>query len=143
MDLGCWEGDFVAAARCEDMKAAGLDRSWEAIQKAEELWGSKGFFRGNLECLLSFEADVTLLLSTWAYLDQEYANAEAILAKIIRSSRVTFFETQLAGDGPGPSYLRTDENVESLLEHFGKVQALLTIELPERKRHRTLWRIDS
>lgn len=154
MDLGCFQGDFVAMAATEGMGAWGLDpggfRSGEdAIAIGQELWkdfpfGEVSLVHGDaLRPDRRFQYDVVMMFSTWPYLVQQVGRgeAEALLGRILQDCGVLFFETQLWGDGPGPDFLKTDADVEAMLERFGTVDHLIRIPVTGRPAARSVWRV--
>ncbi len=156
LDLGCFQGDFVALAAAEGMKAYGVDgggfRSGEnSILIGRDLW--KGFPFGEVILLRTdivdfspFDCDVVMMFSTWPYIVQQHGRhvAEALLLNIIQDAGVFFFETQLHGDGPGPDFLKTDLDVVGMLNSLGaqKVTALGTFPVTGRPAARSVWRVD-
>ena len=56
---------------------------------------------------------------------------------------ILFFETQLAGDGPGPAALKTDDDVAQLLHSLGAstVNAIATYPVTGRPASRTVWEV--
>ena len=155
MDLGCFQGDFVALAATEGMDAHGLDpggfRSGEdAIEIGRQLWSGFPFggitlWKGSVWDTERYPYDVVMMFSTWAYLVQQAGREEAenLLGRIVRDCGVFFFETQLYGDGPGPDFLRTDEDVEAMLERFGTVKHLIRIPVTGRPAERSVWRVEA
>lgn len=152
LDLGCFQGDHVAMARCEGMEAEGVDfggfRSGEdSIEIAEDLWAGMGckFTRADIMDLPEsyFARDVVIMFSTWPYIVANHGReqAEGLLASILRRCKTFFFETQLYGDGPGPEFLKTDADIENLLRNCGArdVKALITIPVYGRPASRTIW----
>lgn len=153
LDLGCFQGDFVAMAAAEGMEAEGVDfggfRTGEdSIEIARELW--KGtpcqFTKANIVDLPAsyFERDVVMMFSTWSYIAERYGwvRAKQVLEDIIEHCGVLFFENQLWGDGPGPNALQTDEDVMGLLLSCGASgpEPLITIPVNGRDAQRTVWR---
>jgi len=155
LDLGCFQGDFVAMAATEGMDAWGLDpggfRSGEdAIAIGNILWedfpfGTITLTKGDaLAPQLRFHFDVVMMFSTWPYLVQQVGRqeAEALLGRIMQDCGVLFFETQLAGDGPGPDFLKTDEDVEAMLDQYGMAKHLIKIHVTGRPAFRSVFRVD-
>ena len=156
LDLGCFQGDFVALAAAEGMKAYGIDgggfRSGEnSILIGRDLW--RDFLFGEVILLLTdivdfspFDCDVVMMFSTWPYIVQQHGRhvAEALLLNIIQDAGVFFFETQLHGDGPGPDFLKNDLDVVGMLNSLGaqKVTALGTIPVTNRPASRTVWKVE-
>jgi len=149
LDLGCFQGDHVAMARCEGMEAEGVDyggfRTGEdSIEIAESLWKGMGckFTKEDIFDVANFRRDVVTMFSTWPYLVQkDKEKAIAVLRRIVVESGAFFFETQLYGDGPGPEFLKTDSDVEKLLRDCGakQVKPLITIPVYGRPTSRTVW----
>ncbi len=155
MDLGCFWGDFVALAATEGMRAYGLDpggfRSGEdAIEIGTKLWEDFPFGRITLlkgDALahgLPFDYDVVMMFSTWSYIVQQVGRqeAEALLGRIMRECGVLFFENQLYGDGPGPDFLKTDDDVADMLGQYGNVKHLIKIPVTGRPASRSVFRVD-
>ena len=156
LDLGCFQGDFVALAAAEGMRAYGVDsggfRSGEnSIQIGKALWkdfplGEINLFQQEIVSFLTFEQDVVMMFSTWPYILQEYGRtvADSVLYAVIRDAGIFFFETQLAGDGPGPAFLNSDDDVYDFLMSLGaqKVTALGTIPVTNRPASRTVWKVE-
>jgi len=150
-DLGCFQGDFVAAAACEGMRASGIDTGGfhtgeNSIAIARELWSYMPvkFDQANIMDLDTFNFDVVLLFSTFAYMVRDYgrAAAEAKLMEIAQDCGILYFETQLAGDGPGPAWLPSDEAVQSWLNGLGcEAAPIVTIPVVGRRASRTVWRV--
>ncbi len=154
MDLGCFWGDFPALAATEGMEAYGLDpggfRSGEdAIEIGRELWwgfpfGSITLNHGDaFDQGRRFRYDVVMMFSTWPYLVQQQGQvaAEELLDRIMADCGVLFFETQLYGDGPGPDFLKTDEDVEQMLQRHGLVDHLIRIHVTGRPAFRSVWKV--
>lgn len=156
LDLGCFQGDFVALAASEGMTAFGVDgggfRSGEnSIEIGRHLWkefpfGAIQLFQSDIVEFPDFDKDVVMMFSTWPYIVQQYGRpvAEALLERIIQDAGVFFFETQLAGDGPGPDFLETDLDIVDMLNRLGaqKVTALGTIPVTNRPAARSVWKVE-
>ncbi len=141
------------------MDALGLDqggfRSGEnSIEIGQELWKDFPFGYVNLsignivyhsDLNLARNRDVVMMFSTWPYIviDFGWDAATDVLARIIRDNAVLFFETQLAGDGPGPVALKTDDDVEKLLRSLGAstVNNIGTFPVAGRPASRTVWEV--
>ncbi len=155
LDLGCFQGDFVALAAAEGMNATGIDAGGfrvgeNSIEIGKELWkgfpfGSIGLVQYDIASAPRPEFDVTMMFSTWPYIVQDYGRpkAEMVLSDLIEYSGVLFFETQLHGDGPGPEFFKTDEDVEAELRFLGgnDIKALATFQVSGRPGRRTVWRV--
>ncbi len=159
LDLGCFQGDFVALAAAEGMEAFGLDqggfRSGEdSIDIGRDLWKDfpfgdiwlhSGNIVGNKAPIDIEDWNVVMMFSTWPYIVQDYGwdIATETLARIIKDNEVLFFETQLAGDGPGPAALKTDDYVMQLLVSLGAshVENIGTFPVTGRPASRTVWEV--
>ena len=126
LDLGCFQGDFVALAAAEGMIASGVDggglRSGEnSIEIGRKVWADFPFGDirlGTTNIILDSpkewaDWDVVMMFSTWPYIvkDVGWEQACNLLSILIARNEVFFFETQLYGDGPGPEQLRNDADV--------------------------------
>lgn len=151
LDLGCFQGDMVAMAAAEGMDAEGVDfggfRSGEdSIDIARELWAGMDcrFVKADIMSLplVDFEArDVAVMFSTWPYIVMNHGRerAEQLLENVVKRCCVFFFEVQLYGDGPGPEFLRSNDDVLRMLERWGKAEAILTLPVGGREANRTVW----
>lgn len=156
LDLGCFQGDFVALAAAEGMTAYGVDsggfRSGEnSIQIGNALWkdfpfGKVGLIQWDIAKFAIGIVDVAMMFSTWPYIVEQYGRteAESVLRMAIKGAGVFFFETQLAGDGPGPDFLKTDEDVALMLMRLGAHTAIAlgTIPVTNRPASRTVWKVE-
>ncbi len=144
LDVGCWEGDHVALAVAEGMQATGLDTDQDILERARLLWTGLSCQFG--DALPERAFDVVTCFSTWAYLARDFGreSAEATLRQMIAQAGTLFFETQLASDGPGPSFLPDDAAVKRLLRTNGAriVEPILTLKVDGRIAERTVWRIE-
>jgi len=163
LDLGCFQGDFVALAAAEGMDARGIDqggfRSGEnSIKIGAELWhdfpfGKMTLLKTDIVTITQNVKkhthgeifDVVMMFSTWPYIVRDFGwdIATETLAVIIERNVVLFFETQLAGDGPGPAALKTDDDVAQLLHSLGAstVNAIATYPVTGRPANRTVWEV--
>lgn len=156
LDVGCFQGDFVALAAAEGMWSKGIDngrfRSGEnSIEIGRSIWS--GFPYGNFQ-LAQVDAagfhdyfhDVVMMFSTWPYIvaDYGYPFATDLLRRIVEQSGVFFFETQYSGDGPGPHFLNNDEDVKGLFITLGAgtVEPIASFSVTNRPWERTIWRIE-
>lgn len=158
MDLGCFQGDFPAWAAAEGMVAYGLDQGGfrtgeNSIEIGKEIWGghpygvpfgSLNLRQGSIMGQERFEYDVVMMFSTWSYIVEDYdrGDAERLLWRIMLDCGILFFENQLHGDGPGPSFLETDKDVERLLTEYGKVTHLVRIDVTGRPGKRSVWMVE-
>lgn len=152
LDLGCFQGDFCAMAAADGMVATGVDaggfrQGENSIAKAREIWSYMGdrciFVQADIMECKGFKYDAVLLFSTWAYIVKDHGLEPAmkLLKNIVDQSGCLFFETQLAGDGPGPDFLVTDDDVGNMLGQFGVPQPLATIPVTGRPASRTVWKV--
>ena len=165
VDLGCFQGDFVAMAAAEGMVAIGVDRGGfrsgeDSIAIANDLWPNMAtFHHGDVlqwrEAMListGYDPDVILLFSTWAYLLQDcawggagpltQAEGREFVRKTAERCRVLFFETQYAGDGPGPAWLKNDADAKGMMTAMGlRAEAIGTFPVTGRPASRTVWKV--
>ncbi len=158
LDLGCFQGDFVALAAAEGMMAEGIDggnfRTGEnSIEIGLKVWANFPF--GKIALYVDqivrpspsqwYDWDVVMMFSTWPYIVNNYGwdRACQVLKAIIANNDVLFFETQLWGDGPGPEQLRNDADVKSMLLRLGAsgVKELGTFPVTNRPASRTIWEV--
>lgn len=156
LDLGCFQGDHCAMAAADGMVARGVDTGRQrpesnSIDVANDLWrpmveaAKVEFLKANIMDWRDFKYDVVLLLSTFAYI-VKYSGEEAasrLVKRILSQGDVLFFETQLAGDGPGPAFLKSHADVERYLGRFGKARKLATYSVWNRPARRSLWKVTS
>ncbi len=158
LDLGCFQGDFVALAAAEGMAATGIDeggfRSGEnSIEIGRKVWADFPFgeirlARANiiLDSPKQWSGhDVVMMFSTWPYIVQNigWERACDLLYQVIKNNEVLFFETQLYGDGPGPEQLKDDGDVDGLLLSLGAttVKNLGSFPVTNRPASRTIWEV--
>lgn len=146
LDLGCADGDFCLFAASERMDSVipivAVDKDPKAITRAEEVCrGLEITFK--TEDIIETEDflyDTVLLLSTWAYVfNRGFAAARLLLKRITEQCGQLIFETQIYGDGPGPSFLRTDQDVYEMLNGYGNVERLAQIPVMGRNAARSIW----
>ena len=157
LDIGCFQGDFVALAATEGMEAYGVDLGGfrpgeDSIEIGRSMWrgfpfGSVDLYKGSVNDVL-YHADVVMMFSTWPYILNTYGYEFSVklLNRIVEQAGVLFFETQYAGDGPGPEFLKNDEDVREL---FGTMTSVKTIQRLANfpvtfnpSQSRTVWRIE-
>lgn len=150
LDLGTFQGDFVALAWSDNFPATGVDNGMfnaDGIKVAKSRWEQYGcrFIDADIVNMTSFKSDFTLLFSTWSYIVDQYGKDKAIqtLRHIIDDCQILFFENQTYGDGPGPEFFKTDEDIRAfLLEFATKVEPIVTIPVYERSGvSRTVWMV--
>ncbi len=156
LDIGCFQGDFVALAASEGMWAKGIDvggfRSGEnSIEIGRSIWADFPF--GNIKLAQvdaagfhDYEHDVVMMFSTWPYIVGNYGYDWAVdlLRKIVEQSGVFFFETQYAGDGPGIEAIKNSKDVAKLFADIGAgtVEPIAVFPVTNRPAERTIWRIE-
>lgn len=158
LDLGCFQGDFVALAAAEGMIATGIDqggfRSGEnSIEIGRKVWadfpfGNIGFLQESiLDPAHQWTGfDVVMIFSTWPYIVKDFGWDPAceLLRSIVNNNEVLFFETQLYGDGPGPEELVTDNDVETMLWYradASQIKNIGTFPVTGRPASRTVWEV--
>lgn len=156
LDLGCFQGDFCALAASEGMHALGIDQGGfrtgeNSIENARKLWdgfpfGTVSFLQRNIISVdVTYHADVVMMFSTWSYIVQDFGQlvAENLLKEIIAQAGVFFFENQLAGDGPGPAFLREDKDIRAMMFRLGAatVNVIGTFPVTGRPASRTVWEV--
>ncbi len=154
LDLGCFQGDFCALAASEGMYAVGVDQGGfrtgeDSIEIARQLWdgfpfGELAFAHRNIMDA-SYSADMVMMFSTWSYVVQDFGRnrAEELLYEIIEDAGTFFFENQLAGDGPGPAFLREDKDIRAMMFRLGAttVKVIGTVPVTGRPASRTVWMV--
>ena len=148
LDLGCFQGDIAGAASAAGMFVHAVDADQGAINIATARWkGLRVEFEqidvtdlGGL-----WNLDVVTALSMYPYVEQRHGIIVATrwLSDVIESTHMFFFECQLAGDGPGPSWMINTDRVQSFLENCGgrEVERIIEIELPDRDTTRTVFKV--
>jgi len=140
VNLGCFTGEMDAMAAAEGCITLGIDKVQHVIDLAKEMWGQYGcqFRIGDLDAIpVPIDVDNVLLLSVFPYIQ----NPGGMMKKLVKSGATLFFETQLAGDGPGPDIFRTDADVKQYLSKFyGRVESLVTLAIAGRNAKRTTWK---
>jgi SAM-dependent methyltransferase len=146
LDLGCADGDFClfAASEREDtnIPIMGVDKDPEAIVRMSNLCEGLGvdFRVRDIMKIDDFLYDTVLLLSVWPYIyNRMGAGARQLLKRITQRAGQLIFETQLYGDGPGPNFLRTDQDVYEMLSGYGSVERLAQIPVHGRNAARSVW----
>ncbi len=158
LDLGCFQGDLCGMAAAEGIHTTGVDSGGfrtgeDSLQIAHALWdsmrGRMAFKKMDIMDVDDFRYDAVLLFSTWAYIVQTHGRKAALdlLKRIMqqlsqkRPTGKLFFETQLYGDGPGPDFLRTEDDVQAMLATVGTPKALIRVHVAGRPAHRTVWEV--
>jgi hypothetical protein len=153
LDLGCHTGDITAMARVDGLDVVGVDRGdwphvgFDSVTAARALWGDMGCQFESRDILklpdAAFARDVVLLLSSWAYIVRDYGkdNGIELLARIVGRCGVLFFEPHLCGDGPGPDFLKSEDDVAALLKRVGDAEPIITLPVAGREASRTVWQV--
>ncbi len=148
LDLGCFHGDVAAAASAAGMLVHAVDYDENAIVVATQRWKSLPveFEHIDVKDLGGlWNLDVVTMLSMFPYVEQRYGHVAStrILKDVIESTHMLFFECQLLGDGPGPSWMVDTDRVQSYLENCGgrDVERIIEIELPDRNTTRTVFKV--
>ncbi len=159
LDLGCFQGDFVALAAAEGMNAYGVDaggfRSGEnSIEIGRDIWqyfpfGLISLMHWDIMKMKTFSTlgemtDVAMMFSTWPYIVKDYGrdNAFNLLENVLNDTHVLYFETQLHGDGPGPDFLADDGDVVTMFAVMNATaKPLITIPVTGRPASRTVFRV--
>jgi predicted Ser/Thr protein kinase len=156
IDLGTYQGDFPALAAAEGMDATGIDlggfRSGaDSIKQGEELWRLFPFGRMLLaradimDGPARLRSDVGMMFSTFPYLVQSHGDqAYDCLGEWMARCGVFFFETQLAGDGPGLAVHPDLDAVGEMLVTLAPdrhVRAIATIPVAGREASRTVFEV--
>ena len=148
LDVGCFHGDVAAAASAAGMSVYAIDVDPRVIEIAKARWASLTTVFKQQEATAMGElwrVDVVTILSVYPYIVQRYGDlvAKQWLTNTIEAAGLVFFECQLAGDGPGPSWMVNTDRVQSFLENCGgrEVEAVVEIELPDRETTRTVFKV--
>ncbi len=100
----------------------------------------------HLWAVVADNKDTTRFASRWFAIREAYGEKEALelLAAIKAKCGVLFFESQLAGDGPGPDFFGIKGDVAQLLSYLpgvGKVEEIVTIPVAGRDAARTVFMV--
>lgn len=134
LDLGCYRGDMALMAQAEGFAVTGLERDENVAFIAP------GLAHGDM-LERQWSADGIFLLSVFPYLVQQREwDYLATWIGALRCRRL-YFESQLAGDGPGPAEFTDEGAVMAYLAQFGTVRPLVTIELTDRPARRTVFEV--
>ena len=146
LDLGCGEGDMlIHCAQAGVKEIWGIDHDWEVLQSAinrtvkyPSVYTVRYDALGWLD-MIRRDYRVILCLSTLPYLGVRMG-LEAIRAHC----KVAIVECQYDGDGPGPAFLKDDDDMQELLSQtgFGHVTRLGHTHIEGRNTNRTIWRAE-
>lgn len=151
LDLGTHMGDFPAIASAQGLKGEGVDDEYirPCIQESRDMWGRYGciFYKEDIVSYLQqpdIYSEIIMMFSTWPYIVQQQGKevADQVLQRCVDSSSVFLFETQYAGDGPGPDFLKNDEDAVDYLSKYGETTKVITLPVPGRESSRTVWKIE-
>ena len=152
-DLGCHALDMGALAAVDGMTVTGVDNCQihsDSLDQAWNLWGH--YFSPMLwkQSIVNYvneamkHTNVAALFSTWPYIYADYGPSTAlnILKKLIDKTDILFVEIQLFGDGPGPRFLKTEDDTYNLLRDAGgnRIEKVVTIPVGGRDAERTIWK---
>lgn len=149
LDIGTHKGETVAMAKIDGFIPYGIDNETirPCIDIANEWWGRYGchftvWDALNFAALGNKRYNVISMLSTWPYIyNKNNIDGIDILKECVERSDIFVFETQLCGDGPGPEFLKTKDDVIQLLKGQGakSVEEAITIPVDGRDAERTTW----
>ena len=127
LDLGCHMGDFCGLAAMDGLVATGVDNN--SIR--DGLTFARDYWQHGLGMPVSFiesdvfnwvhikpkDCDTVLMLSMFPYLIRQRGQAVAtdFLQQVRAHCRNLFIEIQYHGDGPGPEFLKNDDDCYSYL----------------------------
>lgn len=148
LDLGCGYGDFSFYAWMEGaISVLSVDNNGDILIYAIETRAK--YFQGSLILFTHFDVekiwgtfnkpvvDIAMCFSVLPYLKDH----EAFLRNVREHCEVLLLEVQYYGDGPGPAWLRTDEDMKDLLARVGwneyRIIGGTTVE--ERNTYRPIW----
>jgi len=143
VDLGCNTGEMLAMAAAEGATTLGIDWEPDSVADGTRQWPNVGFRLASLWDV-EIQQDAALCLSVWPYLVRERGREAATdwLARMVQTVNVLYFETQLSGDGPGPEFLRDENDVADLLGVIAaSVEPLVSIPVAGRDAVRTTWKV--
>ena len=146
VDYGCAEGDYLRMAAVEPIPYFGRGYDTHPIRATGPLAGQPiTIFQEDILGLPSYPvAHNALFMSVyphiWAQAGQ--IEAESLFNNIMEVSGQVFFETQLAGDGPGLGQHQTHDDVGRWLlsqPAVGSIQKLIEIPVHGRDITRAIW----
>lgn len=154
IDFGCNEGYMVALAAADGAKAQGWDFDQIVCANARTRWAELPmavdqfhltFMHQNIEHIKRHEGryNIALCLSVYPYLIQQLGEEESrwVLAKMVSSYDMVFFEAQSAGDGPGPAFWPNQNAVGEYLTVFGHVEEVCRLKIAGRDSERVTWKV--
>ncbi len=158
VDFGCHEGYMVALAAANGANALGWDFNQIVCANARTRWAELPmsekqfpltFLHHNIDYFRRqhrkshADIDVGLCLSVYPYLIQQLGEERArlILAKMVASFDMLFFEAQSSGDGPGPAFWKDQDAVGEYLSIFGAVEEVCRLRIAGRDAERVTWKV--
>lgn len=163
IDLGCGKGDILFRAFEAGAQVTGIDRDAENIRYIQEINPKIKAEEGDLNLLnmrdfdkvpviaprynvpefinfldMSEPVDIIICFSVFPYLD----NPEGLLEWINRHSNIAFIECQYAGDGPGFSFLTSNDDMKYWLGLWGKFKKAEVVGhtiVEGRDKNRFIW----
>jgi len=146
LDLGCGYGDFamrccVAGARA----VTAIDYDPGVFVEVADIVNAArapvNLLLGKIEDLGNWSPfDIVSCFSVLPYVD----DPQATLRWMADHGRVCLIEMQYAGDGPGLDEVKSDADMQALLEQAGfvTITALGFTEIEERHARRTIWKCE-
>lgn len=149
LDLGTHKGDFCGIAEAAGMQAVGVDDESisPCLEDARSFWPNCTFIKQGIPMYFFTSPrkfEVIAMFSTWPYLyETDPRSAFEVLDRCISDSGVFLFETQLYGDGPGPEFLKTKQDVVDLLYQHGAkdIVEAVTVPVEGRDAERTIFAV--
>lgn len=155
VDLGTHMGDFPGMAAAQGIWSLGVDGEFirPCIDIAQELWSETYLHTAFLKCDIAdylnkdvSKFNIVMMFSTWPYIVQQHGQEKAnwVLQRCINLSDIFLFETQYAGDGPGPDFITNDNDAVTYVRSVDPdIQMVPVVTLPVggREAARTVWKI--
>lgn len=163
LDLGAYRGDMCYMAASEGFASHAVEIRNDVYEEDEQ---DVYFHFGHMMREFVYDAipyfkeqwgevpAVICMQSAYPYLREQCehpSEANYIISRCIAQSKVFFFETQLYGDGPGPVFLKTDDDVVKLLKTCANhvdvdkesvtVEKVVTVEVKGRNARRTTFAV--
>ena len=151
VDIGCGPADFLRLSLRSGAKhVSGIDMDYAVMLDASASLredGRKADKDFTLLCddintmveenNLDFGADIALCFSCLPYLDDFNSALEWISSM---SGECALIESQYYGDGPGPRFLGSDDDMEDLLfRYWGSVEKIGETDTRIRAANRSIW----
>jgi SAM-dependent methyltransferase len=139
LDLGCGKGDILFRAFEAGAKAVGIDKDQGNIEYLCDVYPEVTALCDDIERIwLIPPTDIIICFSVLPYLHA----LGYVLKMINRYSDIALIECQYAGDGPGLSFLKGNNDMRTwLLEagQFEKVQVIGHTFVEGRDKNRFIW----